>query len=803
MVQRLFTTLLLLVCLAACKAGEKALQKSLEAAGDLDIDVTGVTPDRIIITPHNQTASAGERVALRATGVYTRDYSKMIATGVAWTSSNPAVFPIDKDGNGLALAEGKSTITATYLGVTSSTKIHVNPPTISQLLVFPNITSMELVLKNGAAVPQDFTRQAFALKTDGSLLDMTDEVDWQIDDGSGLKADPETPGKYTAQAVGNWEMRISYGGFEASQVMVVTQQAKVLKSIRASANPLILRIGQATPLDVIGLFSDDSESIITQEWTLADASDLYSISGKVLTGIKTGSQRTSFRSGTMQTTMDIYVQDPELSSISISPGNFTLHQGETGIYTVLANYGDGTTADITSGATVESTSTAVMSVNTSTNRITGLTQGSANLKASYHNKQVNALVAVDNPVLSRLELRPSALRVVAGRTVTFQVFGIYTNGTEADVTNLATAQALSTSRAEVPTGSPGQLLGKTSGNTALSATYIDPVTQRNLSGSSTVIVDPPEVTALIFDNTTASVPLGRTFDFGIQGTYSDSTQIDVGSLVQITADVTSTGMSYVGSITRTTGNRIRVTTLAQGSMRVIATLGGQTTSATITVTAKQLDAVQIRRQQPYTNAGFMLKGATADFTAVGTFSDSSTLDLTYSTGVFTTTWGAPNAAVASFTDSGDGKKRLTGLNDGDAYFTVSIASVQGNASTSFNIGVYIPCSGTGQLYSYQCWFLGVAGNSCTQTCSAVSRNFHNATVSYVGSGASSNNECSNLLNGIFRSSMTSFNSTASSPQGVGCSIYTQSNLNLGLRESIIATTAAASAPYFRRVCSCE
>jgi hypothetical protein len=505
----------------------------------------------------------------------------------------------------------------------------------------------------------------------------------------------------------------------------------------------------------------------------------------------------------MQVSLDIYIQEAELTSISIVPPSFTMFQGETASYTVQANYGDGTTADITSGALIESMNSTVISLNAGTTRIQASAQGSTNLKATYQGQGALALVAVDQPVLQRLEVRPSALRVAAGLTAHYQVYGIYTNGTEADMTGLVNAQVISTSRAEVPFGKPGDLLGKSNGVTILSATYVDPLTTRNLSGTAAVTVDPPELLALTFSNSIASIALGHTFEFAVQGTYSDNTQIDVGSLIQITADVSSPGMSYVGPITRTTGNRIRVQSATQGSMRILANLAGKTASATLTVTEKQLESVQIRRQQPFSNGGFLLKGSSADFIAVATFSDNSTEDVTNSTDIYSVSWRPPNPIIANFTDTADGKKRLTGLIDGDAYFTITVTSGQGNASAAYGIGVYIPCSGSGQYHGYQCWFLGTAGNSCDNTCSAAGRVDHSATTWVAGSGSSDSGECSRILGNLFRSSIKSFNSAATATQGVGCSIFTQSGLNLGLREVNVPTTGSATLANFRRVCSCE
>ncbi len=799
---KIITFAIVLSLLAACKQGAQDIQTAIENASvPEELDLTGVPPNRMLLTPGDQNLSAGEIIQLRATGVYTKDYSQVIKSGVIWTSDKPEVFQVDSNGTGKGLIEGRVLVTASYLGVRSSIQITVDPPTTSQLLIFPEKVTLELPLKKGKIQPQDFQLKAYALKSDGQVVDITEEADWQIDDSSGLKALPDQPGLYSAQAVGDWQVKIELASLEATKTIQVSQQVKLLKSIRPSVNPLVLRVGQTLSLATLGLYSDESESILAEDWSLSPSSDLFSISAKQVTGLRSGSVNLTLHSNQLQAPISIYVQEPELTSISVVPSTFILRLGESASFIVNANYGDGTTAEITSAVTSNSTNTSVMTL-TGANRFQGNVQGSANLLVAYRGLSAAALVAVDSPVISRLEIRPPSLRVVTGRSITFQVWGIYTNGSEAELTSLASSQSLSTARAEVPQGTTGQLLGKANGLTVLSATYVDPISGRNVSGSASVTVDPPELESLSFDIPSTSIAQGRSFDFAVRGLYSDTTQIDVGSQVQITADVSSAGMSYVGSIIRTTNNRIRVQSVAQGTMRIIASLGGRTASAQVTVTEKVLDSVQIVRQPTFTNPAFLLKGSSTDFIARAIFSDNSTVDVTTSVGIYTVSWTPPNPALATFTDV-DGKKRLTGIADGDAPFNVTVQSPQGNGSASFAMGIYIPCSGTGQYSSYQCWFLGTAGSSCDSTCSAVGRIHHSATITSVGSGAGSNNECSNILNGLFRSSLNYFNSAATAAQGVGCSIYAFSGLNLGLREVAIPTTSSASLADFRRVCSCE
>ena len=130
-----------------------------------------------------------------------------------------------------------------------------------------------------------------------------------------------------------------------------------------------------------------------------------------------------------------------------------------------------------------------------------------------------------------------------------------------------------------------------------------------------------------------SIAKGLTQQFTATGTFSDNSTAD------LTNQVTwASGMSSVATI-NSTG---LATGVAPGMSAISAMLGGVTGSTTLTVTAAVLQSIAVTPANPS-----IAQGLTQQFTATGTFSDSSTQDLTNQV-----TWASGTPSVATITSSG-------------------------------------------------------------------------------------------------------------------------------------------------------
>ncbi|MCX6128535.1 MAG: hypothetical protein NTX25_05645, partial [Proteobacteria bacterium] len=476
-----------LLSLSACNPeSTNTIESQAAAIQSQELDLTGIPPEKIVITPADFSFAKGERIKFRAAGIFLKGLTQVLEKNLSWQSSDTQILSIDSEGSAVASGEGEATITVTYLGVSSSSKATVSAAEVMQVLILPQTINLELALRKGTLQASTFDLQATGLLTDGSLIDLGDEVEWVLDEDSGLSLDPLKAGRFNALMPGNWTIKAVYGVLQSQKVASIKGQKKVIVGIKTAVSPLVIRVGQSAPLSILAIYNDGTEAPLQEAWAFTKTSEILSRQGGNIVGLKSGSERLTIKSAAFQASIDVYVEEPSITSLSISPSSFILHLGESASFEVTANYSDGTSANVTSSMTASSSDPAKLSLINANSKVQGNAQGSANLIVSYRNKQAQALAAIDNPVLARLEIRPSSLTVASGVMADFQVYGIYTNGTETNLSAVASAQATSIARAEVPTGMPGKLLGKNPGTTSLSAAYVDPSTTRNITGNASV-----------------------------------------------------------------------------------------------------------------------------------------------------------------------------------------------------------------------------------------------------------------------------------------------------------------------------
>jgi pimeloyl-ACP methyl ester carboxylesterase len=89
--------------------------------------LNGVLIDPATINPDPGAAVPFRVVGNCTDGTYVQLY---VPSGgsIVWSSSNTNVFQVDTNGNGVALASGTATVSATYLGYTAQAAVQVNPP---------------------------------------------------------------------------------------------------------------------------------------------------------------------------------------------------------------------------------------------------------------------------------------------------------------------------------------------------------------------------------------------------------------------------------------------------------------------------------------------------------------------------------------------------------------------------------------------------------------------------------------------------------------------------------------------------
>jgi hypothetical protein len=158
-----------------------------------------------------------------------------------------------------------------------------------------------------------------------------------------------------------------------------------------------------------------------------------------------------------------------------------------------------------------------------------------------------------------------------------------------------------------------------------------------------------------------SVAAGQSIQFMAMGMYSDNSMQDFTSQVTWGSDAAS-----VATISNAQQSKGLATGVAVGTSVIKATLDGMTGSTVLTVSPAVLVSIAVAH-----NDSSIVSGATEQFTATGSYSDRSTLDLTQQV-----TWVSAVPSVVSINAAG----LATGVASGASDITASYHGLTGSTS---------------------------------------------------------------------------------------------------------------------------
>jgi Bacterial Ig-like domain (group 2)/Protein of unknown function (DUF1573)/IPT/TIG domain/Abnormal spindle-like microcephaly-assoc'd, ASPM-SPD-2-Hydin/Galactose oxidase, central domain len=171
------------------------------------------------------------------------------------------------------------------------------------------------------------------------------------------------------------------------------------------------------------------------------------------------------------------------------------------------------------------------------------------------------------------------------------------------------------------------------------------------------------LTSITIAPATPSIPLGAEQFFTATGHFSGGATQSLASVIWSSSDTATITINNDASDTGFTSNT------AQGSATITASAGGISGSTTPTITAPALVSITLSPQD--LSIGL---DVTQQFTATGTYTDSSTQDLTS-----TATWSSLNSAVATVSSAGI----VDGISQG--YTTIQAGSGSVNATTNISV----------------------------------------------------------------------------------------------------------------------
>ncbi|MBJ6727384.1 DUF3443 family protein [Geomesophilobacter sediminis] len=158
------------------------------------------------------------------------------------------------------------------------------------------------------------------------------------------------------------------------------------------------------------------------------------------------------------------------------------------------------------------------------------------------------------------------------------------------------------------------------------------------------------------------IALGTTQAFTVTGTYTDNSTADLTGSVTWSSSATS--VATIGS----SAGSVVATGLGVGQTTITATLGDITASTTLTVTGASLVSITVAPGD-----SSLALGLTRNFTASGTFSDSTTQDVTD-----IATWSSSAPGVATISNSAGTVGQATAAAVGTTTITATVTPTAGS-----------------------------------------------------------------------------------------------------------------------------
>src|SRR6202167_318888 len=365
--------------------------------------------------------------------------------------------------------------------------------------------------------------------------------------------------------------------------------------------------------------------------------------------------------------------EPTLSSISVTSTNLTIAAGTTEQFTATGNYADGSTKNLTASVTWSSQNPNAATISPAgmakavaagTSKIEATIAGSASVRAAATNAASggvtgSTILTVTSATLVSIAVTPANPSIAKGTTEQFTATGTFSDNHTQNLTGSVTWTSQTGGVATIAAG--GLATAVTTGMSKIQAA------SGGVSGSTTLTVTSATLVSVAVTPAHPSIAQGKTEQFTATGTFSDNSTQNLTGSVTWTSQTTSVVTITAGGL---------ATGVATGASQIQAASGAVDGSTNLTVTAPTLVSIAVTPANPS-----IAKGKTEQFTATGTFSDSSTQNLTS-----TATWSSVTTTVATITAGG--------LATGVATGTSTIKAVSGGITGSTILTV---TSGTASL----------------------------------------------------------------------------------------------------------
>jgi len=659
------------------KIGSTAVVAEYQGFADkIPVTVSSAVLKSITVSPGMVSLVAGLKSNLTASGSYSDGTTLDLTAQVTWTSDDAMVATVSNavGASGLvtAVGAGSTTVRAQLAGQEGTAAITVTGATAQQLSVSP-------VLASGR-VGQAVQFAASLIRSNGTSMNVTGMAMWISSNPMVASLGGMGPGaasRATCQSTGTTTITATYMGLTDSTVLTCTP-ARTLVDLQVTPFAISVTVGQTVQFQATAIYSDNSTQNVTGQTTwsssnqmVADVRNQGGMGGMGGRGQTTGlSAGTATITGAYMGFMasgTVTVTDGTLTGISVAPVVLALRVGEMQGLQATALYSDGSTRNVTGMSTWTSSNQTVADVTNQGGRgqVTGLSDGSATITATFMGFTATSAVSVTSAKLTSIQVTPINATLPKGTVQQYQAVGIYSDNTSRMITGMALWDSSTATTAAVSNagGSRGLVTTLAAGTTEISATL------GGITGQTTLTVTAATVSQIQVTPTNPSIPLGLIQPFQATAIYSDFTSQNVTGMA-----TWSSSNTMVAQVSNAGGSRGQATAIAAGTTTITATFMGVMGSTTLTVSSATIKQIQVAPAMVSTPAGVK-----TFFTATAILSDGSLRDVTGMS-----TWTSTDESIVAISNVGGTRGQATALASGTVTIQATAAGVSGTAS--FTVG---------------------------------------------------------------------------------------------------------------------
>jgi len=344
---------------------------------------------------------------------------------------------------------------------------------------------------------------------------------------------------------------------------------------------------------------------------------------------------------------------PQLTSIQVTPATPSVAAGLTQQFTAMGMYSNNTTQNLTSTATWSSSNTSLATISSAGLATTKAAGGPVTISAAQNGVTGTASLQVTAPNLVSIAVTPATDTIPVGTFLQFTATGTYTDGSTQNLTSSVTWSSSAATVASIATS--GLATAATIGSTTIMAT------SGSINGNTSLTVAANSLVSLQITDGDVTIADGTSHQFTAVGIFND------GSRNILTNTVTwGTSQSSVATISGTG----RASSVNTGTTNITASMDSISAPAvTLTVTNATLSSITVgpstRTIAPLTQL---------NFTAIGTFSDASTQNITSDV-----IWASSSSAFATISNSPGTYGAAIGVSQGTPNISATLMNVSGSA----------------------------------------------------------------------------------------------------------------------------